>query len=150
MAVPEMQKAIARLRLMLATIRSKEAELEGLRRDFQGQLDRAPASVIQVNSPLELSLAAMGEIQERLDDVALKLRHLAAIKTRVQSELDALELTTRIETAKGELAVLKSRDGNSGLGDAERKEMRDLERFIQDASAQAGQAITQKKEHLRH
>ncbi|MBM3949359.1 MAG: hypothetical protein FJ312_09030 [SAR202 cluster bacterium] len=62
MAVPEMQKAIARLRLHLATIKGEEEELERLRRDFQGQMERAPTAVIQSNIPLELSLAAMGEI----------------------------------------------------------------------------------------
>lgn len=150
MAVPEMQKAIARLRLLLATIKGKEEELERLRRDFQGQMERAPTAVIQSNSPLELSLAAMGEIQERLEGVALKLRHLAAIKARAQSELDALVLTTRIEAAKGELAALRNREDAGDLGDDGRKEIRDLERFIQDASAKAGEEITQKREHLRH
>lgn len=113
-------------------------------------MERAPASVNQLNRPLELSLAAMGEIQERLDSVALKLGHLAAIKTRVQSELDALVLTTRIETAKGKLAVLRSRENTGGLGEEERREMRELQRFIQDESARAEEAITQKKESQQH
>ncbi|MBM3949358.1 MAG: hypothetical protein FJ312_09025 [SAR202 cluster bacterium] len=82
--------------------------------------------------------------------MALKLQLLTAIKARAQSELDALVLTTRIEDAKGELAALRSREDAGDLGDDGSKEIRDLQRFIQDASAKAGEEITQKRECLRH
>ena len=77
----------------------------------------------------------MDEIQERLDAVRRSRAHLEAVRDRAQYELRALEPTDRVEQAKAELAVLKS-------GGGEGKKVQELERFIQQASLQAGQTIT--------
>ncbi|MCH7897560.1 MAG: hypothetical protein IH782_11840, partial [candidate division NC10 bacterium] len=57
----------------------------------------------------------MDEIQERLDSVETTRRHLSAIKDRAQSELQALELTNKIEHAKTGPASLR---GRKSPGDA--------------------------------
>ncbi len=101
MPVPEMLKAIERLRMLLAEIRGKDEELRALRRDFRRQLDRAPNYAIHSGSSLDASLGAMNEIQERLNGVDLTLDHLSAITTRAEQELHALSLTSKIEEAKG-------------------------------------------------
>jgi hypothetical protein len=56
--------------------------------------------------------------------------------------LEALELTDRVEQAKTQLAFLKTRESSGEVNDEERQETRELERFIQEASTRAGEAIT--------
>ena len=96
MTMPEMQKAISNLRLLLATIRGKQEELEGSSRQFQRQLKRATNHSIHGSSPLESTLSILAEIQERLDHVESTRKHLAAVKSRAEDELQALYLTGKI------------------------------------------------------
>ena len=133
--MPEMQKTITKLRFLLATIKGKEEELDVLIRQFQRQMGRAPNAAIHGGSALDATLGAMDEIQERLDAVTRSREHLEAVRDRAQDELRALELTDKVEQAKGELAVLKS-------GGGEGEKIQELERFIQQASLRAGQTIT--------
>ena len=143
MPMPEMRKAIAKLRFLLASIKGKEDELEGLSRQFRRQLERAPSYAIREDNSLDSTLSVLGEIQERLDNVERTRRHLDSIKSRAQDELRALELTAQIEQAKTELAILRAPDGAGEAGGiADRKRVQDLERFIENASIQAGEAIT--------
>ena len=87
MAMPEMQKAISKLRLLLATMKAKEEEMQNLSRQFRRQLGRAPAHAIHGGHALDATLSIMEEIQERLDGVEKSRTHLAAIKRRAQDEL---------------------------------------------------------------
>ena len=88
--VPEMQKAISGLRFLLAAIKGKQEELDGLSRQFRRQLDRAPNYTIQRGNSLEAALTIMEEIQERLDGVETTRRPLSSIRDRARSELQAL------------------------------------------------------------
>lgn len=139
MTMPEMMKAMSKLRMALASIRDKERELDGLRRQFQRQLARTRTHAIYGASSLDASLGIMDEVQERLDSVETRRRHLDSIKKRAQEELAALELTNKIERAKAELGALKAR-GDTSAEDRQRVE--DLEQFIESASLRAGEAIT--------
>ncbi|MCH7746081.1 MAG: hypothetical protein IIC84_08425 [Chloroflexi bacterium] len=143
MTMPEMQKAMARLRLTLASIKGKEDELDSLKRQFQRQLDRASSNAVHGINSLDAAIGIMEEIQERLDNVDMKRRHLASIKKRAEDELGALDLTDKIEKAKTELASLKEHQ-NSGESSekVEPGEIEQLERFIEEASIRAGEAIT--------
>ena len=142
MTMPEMQKAIAKLRFVLASIKGKEEESEGLSRQFRRQLDRAPSHAIRGDNSLDSTLSVLGEIQERLDSVERTRRHLDSIKSHAQEELRALELTAKIEQAKTELATLRASDGAGQASvTADRKRVQELERFIEDASIRAGEAI---------
>ena len=143
MTVPEMQKAISRLRMVLASIKGKEEELDALVRQFQRQLARAPNYAIHGDSSLESALSVMAEIQERLDAAEQRRQHLVAIKKRAQDELQALDLTGKIEQAKTDLASLKERRQSGERNDEVSEEnIQELERFIEEASIRAGQAIT--------
>jgi len=85
----------------------------------------------------------MEEIQERLDSVETTRRHFASIRDRARSELQALELTNKIEQAKTELASLREGSGpGERVPSAEAQKIEDLERFVQEASIQAMQNIT--------
>ena len=135
--MPEMQKAISRLRFLLAAIKDKQKDLESLSRQFRRQLDRSANNSIHGDNPLDVTLGIMEEIRERLDNVEKTREHLAAINMRAQDELQALELTDKIEHAKAELATLRADQGPD-----EQDKVEALERFIQEASIRAGQAIT--------
>ena len=138
--MPQMQQAISRLRLLLASVRAKEDELDALVRQFRRQLERAPRYAIQGGNPLEVTLNMMGEIQERLDVAERQRGHLAAIRRQAETELEALNITERISKAKEELSQLrKSRNSGEEVDEARIVE---LERFIEEASIRAGEAIT--------
>ncbi len=143
MTMPEMQKAITKLRFLLASIKGKGEELEGLSRQFRRQLERAPSYAVREDNSLDSTLSVLEEIQERLDHVERTRRHLDSIRSRAQDELRALELTAKVEQAKTELATLRALDGAAEAGGiADRKRVQELERFIEDASIRAGEAIT--------
>ncbi len=140
MTMPQMQQVISNLRLLLASVRAKDEELEALARQFRRQLERAPRYTIQGGNSLEVTLNLMGEIQERLDSVEAQRRHLAMIRRQTEAELVALNITEKIGQAREELTRLrKSRDAGEEV-DTER--MDELKRFIEEASIRAGEAIS--------
>ena len=140
MTMPQMQQAISNLRLLLASVRAKDEELEALARQFRRQLERAPRYAIQGGNPLEMTLNLMGEIQERLDSVEEQRKHLSAVRRQVETELVALNITEKIAQAKEELAQLRaSRDAGESVDEGRIVELR---RFIEEASLRAGEAIT--------
>ncbi|PKB62521.1 MAG: hypothetical protein BZY66_00405 [SAR202 cluster bacterium Ae2-Chloro-G3] len=140
MAISQLEQAMATLRLGLAEMRNKEDQLDQLVNQFQTQLRRLPRQVVYGQASLELSLAAMGEIEERLDDAVANRRRLLAIKDTAIQELEALQLLKRVDEARSKLASLK-RDGQLG-GEDVQVEIRNLEDFIAANSRQAEQAIT--------
>ncbi len=144
MSMAEMEKAIGSIRLLLASIKSKESELEATSRQFKRQLSRAPNFAIHGGNSVESALAIMSEIQERLDGVERTRRHLETIREKAEDELQALTLTNRIEAAKGELETLKARYANGQPGHDAVEEIAELERFIEQARLQAAQAISDK------
>lgn len=138
--IPEMQKAIARLRILIASIKAKEDEMDALVRQFKRQLERAPRHAIHGGNPLENTLSIMGEIQERLDAAEKARLHLDLIKRQAENELEALNITGRINDAKAELSNLKA-DSQSGRR-VDSSRIDELERFIEEASIRAAKAIT--------
>jgi len=138
--MPQMQQAISNLRLLLASVRAKDEELEALARQFRRQLERAPRYAIQGGNPLEMTLNLMGEIQERLDSVEEQRKHLSAVRRQVEAELVALNITEKIAQAKEELAKLRASQGAGENVDEGR--IAELQRFIEEASLRAGEAIT--------
>ena len=140
MAISQLEQAMATLRLGLAEMRNKENQLDQLVNQFQTQLRRLPRQVVYGQGSLDMSLAAMSEIEERLDDAMGNRRRLLAIKETATQELEALQLMKRVDEARSKLASLK-RSGTSGNDDVS-DEVRQLENFIAANSRQAEQAIT--------
>ena len=140
MAISQLEQAMATLRLGLAEMRNKENQLDQLVNQFQTQLRRVPRQVVYGQGALDMSLAAMSEIEERLDDAMANRRRLLAIKDTATQELEALQLLKRVDEARSKLASLK-RSGTSGNDDVS-DEVRQLENFIAANSRQAEQAIT--------
>ena len=140
MAISQLEQAMATLRLGLAEMRNKENQLDQLVNQFQTQLRRLPRQVVYGQGSLDMSLAAMSEIEERLDDAMANRRRLLAINDTATQELEALQLLKRVDEARSKLARLtRSRpSGNDDVSD----EVRQLENIIAANSRQAEQAIT--------
>ena len=142
-AISQLEQAMATLRLGIAEMRAKEEQLDSQINQFQTQLRRLPRQVVYGRTSLELSLTAMGEIEERLEEAVAIRRRLLAIKNTATQELEALQLLQRVDEARSKLASLKKnglfgRPTGENVGD----EIRQLEEFIAANSRQAEQAIT--------
>ncbi|MCH2674429.1 MAG: hypothetical protein VYC59_04015 [Chloroflexota bacterium] len=134
---------MATLRLGIAEMRAKEERLDAQINQFRTQLRRLPRQVVYGQTSLELSLTAMGEIEERLEDAVANRRRLLAIKDTAIQELEALQLLKRVDEARSKLASLK-KNGLFGAssGEEAQEQIRQLEGFIAANSRQAEQAIT--------
>ena len=141
MAISQLEQAMANLRLSLAEMRAKEDQLDALIHQFQTQLRRLPRQVVYGQTSLELSMTAMAEIEERLDDAVANRRRLLAIKDTATQELEALQLLKRVDEARSKLAGLKN---GAPAGEDVETEIRQLESFIAANSRQAEQAITER------
>jgi len=142
MAISQLEQAMANLRLSLAEMRAKEDQLDAQISQFQTQLRRVPRQVVYGQTSLDSSLAAMGEIEERLEDAVANRRRLLEIKKTATQELEALQLLKRVDEARSQLAILKT-NATPDDGDAQ-LEIRRLEEFIAASSRQAEQAITER------
>ena len=143
MAISQLEQAMATLRLGIAEMRAKEEKLDAQINQFRTQLRRLPRQVVYGQPSLELSLPAMGEIEERLEDAVANRRRLLAIKDTAIQELEALQLLKRVDEARSKLASLK-KNGLFGAssGEEAQEQIRQLEGFIAANSRQAEQAIT--------
>ena len=143
MAISQLEQAMATLRLGIAEMRAKEEQLDAQINQSQTQLRRLPRQVVYGQTSLELSLTAMGEIEERLEDAVANRRRLLAIKDTAIQELEALQLLKRVDEARSKLANLK-KNGLFGASSCEeaQEQIRQLEGFIAANSRQAEQAIT--------
>ena len=138
----QLRRTTARLRLMLAEMRSRAEELDTRIRQFQTQLARLPHQAIYGRTTLDSSLSAMAEIEEWLNHARTERQHLAAIRQEATDELSALELTQQVEEAKETLRDLKEREGSADHVDEDiSAEVRRLEEFIAEYSKRAERAI---------
>ena len=143
MSVSQLEKAMADLRIGLAEMENRESQLDAQISQFRQQLRRVPRQAIYGQASLDSSLAAMGEIEERLDDAEAVRRRLLRIKASAQQELEALVVLKQVDEARSKLADLKrSRASDEGT----LPDIRRLEEFIAVNSKRAEQAITARYE----
>ncbi len=143
MSVSQLEKTMANLRIGLAEMENKEAQLDAQISQFRQQLRRVPRQAMYGQASLDASLAAMGEIEERLANAEAVRQRLLRIKASATQELEALVLLKQVDEAKTTLADLKRR----GAADAEAAaEIRRLEVFIAEGSKRAEQTITSRYE----
>ena len=144
MSVSQLEKAMATLRMGLAEMESKEAQLDAQITQFRQQLRRVPRQAMYGQAGLDASLAAMGEIEERLADAEAVRRRLLLIKAAAAQELESLILLKQVDEARAALTGLRRRpDANNPETAAE---IRRLEEFIAEGSKRAEQAITARHE----
>lgn len=142
MATSELERAMVTLRISLAEIQSKEAQLDTMISQFRTQLRRVPRQAVYGRMALDMSLAAMGEIEERLADVVATRKRLLAIKKTATSELEALHLVKQVDEARRSLTGLRQRIPTSGEAPETAAEIRRQEKYIAEHSKRAEQAIT--------
>ena len=149
-SISQLQQAMAALRLSLAAIRHKEEQLDATIAQFRTQLRRLPRQTIYGRAPLEMSLSAMGEIEERLQDAQENRRRLLIIKQAATDELAALESVQQVDQARKALAQLKQQAAARSADAGSAAEIRRLEQFIAQHSRRAEQAITAAFEERRN
>lgn len=143
MAMSQLQQTMATLRISLAEIQNKERQLDSMISQFRTQLRRLPRQVVYGKTPLEGSLSAMGEIEERLSDALATRRRLLTVKKAAMDELAALESVKQVDEARHSLSNLKRQILVSGEDEETRAEIRRLEQFIAEHSKRAEMAITE-------
>ena len=142
MAFSQLQNTMATLRMSLAEINDKERQLDSMISQFRTQMRRLPRQVVYGRTGLDASLAAMGEIEERMADAVARRRRLLAIKKAATLELEALELVKRVDETRRSLQGLRQRIRESGEDEESLAEIRRLEQFIAEHSKRAEWAIT--------
>ena len=142
MATSQLQMTMAALRISLAEIRNKESQLDHLIAQFRTQLRRLPRQVVYGRTSLDASLAAMGEIEERLADALVNRRRLLAIKKTATQELESLEVVKQVDEARRSLSALRQQARVSGPDEATDTEIKRLEKFIAEYSKRAELIIT--------
>ena len=152
MSTSQLQITMSSLRIRLAEIQNREDQAETLINQFRTQLRRLPRQVVYGTISLDASLAAMGEIEERLNDALATHRWLLEFKKTAIYELEALQLVGQVDEARRSLSSLKQQIQLSGETEDAAAEIRRLERFIADYSKRAELAITdsyQERQGLR-
>ncbi len=139
MSVSQLEKAMANLRIGLAEMQNKEEQLDAQISQFKQQLRRVPRQAMYGQASLDASLAAMGEIEERLANAEAVRRRLLQIKASATQELEALVVLKQVDEAKTKLSALKR---SGATGEETMAEIRQLEEFVAVQGARAGQAIT--------
>lgn len=146
-ALKKIDITIARLRLLLADISSRERGLEDQRRTAREQQNKLITFSMYGDSGLDSVLAMLADVQERLQHVEATSQSLAAIRKRAEFELESLQLTKGIEEAKVLLQQLQARqaapsDQAEALSPAEiQAEISRLRSLINEASERAAQNI---------
>ena len=130
------------LRIRLAEIQSREDQAETLINQFRTQLRRLPRQVVYGTISLDASLAAMGEIEERLNDAIATHRWLLEFKKTAIYELEALQLVGQVDEARRSLSSLRKQNLLSGETEESDAEILRLEKFIAEYSKRAELAIT--------
>jgi hypothetical protein len=146
-ALKKIDITIARLRLLLADVASRERGLEDQRRVCRDQQNKLVTFSMYGDSSLDSVLAMMGDVQERLNGIEATSASLVAIRKRAEFELESLQLTKGIEEAKVLLQQLQARqaapvDASEALSPAEiQSEIARLQALINEASERAAQNI---------
>ena len=130
------------LRIRMAEIQSMEDQAETLINQFRTQLRRLPRQVVYGTISLDASLAAMGEIEERLNDAIATHRWLLEFKKTAIYELEALQLVGQVDEARRSLSSLRQQNLLSGETEESAAEILRLEKFIAEYSKRAELAIT--------
>lgn len=110
----ELEKRIGLLRLMLADIVAKKAQLSEMEKQYRAQLSRIVEFVVYREGDVANALSLMSEVDGKLGEVLSTEAHLQMIESRASTELDVLVLTKRISDARSQLAHLEERQKELG------------------------------------
>lgn len=134
----QLEQVTARIRLLLGEVAQRKQQAEGLRRQFQRQLQTVTGLGSYGQVELDQLLGLIADLESKLTSVDLTLRHLSLIEEKATAELESLELTKMVEDARVELRTLESHES---LDPHQEDRVRTLRRIISDASEAAGRRI---------
>jgi hypothetical protein len=146
-ALKKIDLTIARLRLLLADVTAREAQLEDQRRTCREQHQKLVNFSLYGDSTLDSVLTMLADVQERQTFLDGRAQSLTAIRKRAENELESLQLTKGVEEAKVLLSQLQARqsapaDPADALSPAElQAEITRLRTLINEASERAAQSI---------
>ena len=157
--VNQLDLSIARLRLFLAEVESREGQVRTLQRQLRDQLERVIGFALYKEPTLDRTLNLMEDIEQRAESAEHLAQRLGRLETRVRAELESLQLTRDVQNAKNELAFLEAQraqmsSGPQGgspdltapsLADLE-ADIRRLQTVIHDASERAAQRVAAPKQ----
>lgn len=105
----EMDRRIALLRLLLADITAREREANEAIIQLRKQLQRIVDFTVQYNGSVAGALSSLSEVEERLTQQEVSLRHLGMLRERAVGELQALLVTRGVTDARARLAELEAK-----------------------------------------
>jgi NADH dehydrogenase/NADH:ubiquinone oxidoreductase subunit G len=150
----EMDRRVGMLRLLLADIGDRERQAGDALRQLRGQRARIVDFTVQFNGGVANALTALREVEEQITLQDMMVQHLALLRQRARSELDALLVTRGVADAHARLAELEQRrDELAAAPSAEaaphaeraaiEAEIAELRASINSASEAAARALTQ-------
>jgi hypothetical protein len=107
--MPELEKRIGLLRIMLADIGNKQVKLSEMENQYRSQLASVVEFVVYREGDVGNALSLMSEVQAKLNEVLSTSGHLEMIAGRANTELEVLLLTKRVAEARSQLAELEER-----------------------------------------
>src|SRR5258708_4631428 len=150
----EMDRRVGMLRLLLADIGDRERRAGDALRQLRGQRARIVDFTVQFNGGVANALTALREVEEQITLQDMMVQHLALLRQRARSELDALLVTRGVADAHARLAKLEQRRDeraaarpaeaapHAELADIE-AEIAELHAAINSASEAAARALTE-------
>src|SRR5262249_25394442 len=108
-AMQEMDRRVGLLRLLLSDITARERQARENGEQLRLQMSRIVDVSVRQNAPVTQALSFLAEVEERLAQQEMVLRHLAMIRERAQGELNALLVTQSVADARLRLAELQRR-----------------------------------------
>jgi len=107
--MPEIDKRIGLLRLLLADVDGRVQQQQALATEYRAQSARIVEATVRQAGDVGQALSAMAEVDERLAGVEGAGRRLAQLRQRASRELEALLLTKRVAEARTQLEALEGR-----------------------------------------
>lgn len=105
----EMDRRVAFLRLLLNDLAERERQALENGEQLRIQMSRIVDVSVRQNVPVTRALSLLAEVEERLAQQEMVLRHLGMLRERAQGELDALLVTRSVSDARLRLAELQRR-----------------------------------------
>src|SRR5258708_8054903 len=152
----EMDRRVGMVRLLLADIGASERRAGDALRQLRSQRARIVDFTVQFNGGVANALTARGEVEEQITLQDMMVQHLALLRQRARSELDALLVTRSVADAHARLAELEPRrDELAAAPPAEAEtapqaepadiqaEDRELHACLNSASQAAARALTE-------
>ncbi len=134
----QLEQIMGRLRLLLSDVAQRKQTAEGLKTQFQRQMDKVTGIGSYGQVELDQLLTVMADLESKMAELDRSLRHLSLIEKKAKAELESLELTKMVEDARVELDTLQHQ---STLDSGQQERIKALHRIISEASEAAGRRI---------